>query len=265
MTNDTFLHNQQCKYLKAYFEWSSKDNRIYLPNEIFKELTEYSCQTFSFRHRAFAYSYYYIVCYLYRNAKYGAIEPLDKLNSLMLISILNCDRKYYNYIIKKDGVLDILGYTKSENDFPLNFIIEEGELAGFQLFSEMESYIRKSMNVPTHFVCKKPLKAFQRTPDSTYNNGTFFEFYNTHCIDFSIFTRCLSYGKQGIEYFYVYAFLLAFSEFINQKKSIYRSYILISLSMSKKKLQACLTHLETMGLIQVTSSTMFHYKIIKHF
>ena len=58
-----------------YFQHDSKNDLVpNIPNEIFNDLT--NCEIKSFRHRAFAYSFYYLSSYLYRNSKYGILTYL---------------------------------------------------------------------------------------------------------------------------------------------------------------------------------------------
>jgi hypothetical protein len=243
-----------------YFQWDEEnDFNPNLPNEIFKDLTDSDIR--SFRHRAFAYSFYYLACSLYRNAKYGYI-PLRDLFSLNLIEKLYGDRKPINYITKRNGVLDQIGYTSSENNFPIVCDIEDGFIVDFQMYQDLPKEVRDEMNVPSNFICKKPLKAFFRNSNDAYYTGTFFEFENTHVIDFTIFAKCVTSSQYGFESFYVYSFLNAF-EGLMSSKTIYKSYLTLSLNTSTKNLNRILSNLEKLRLIKIKDCSDFKYVIRK--
>lgn len=242
--------------LLDYFQWDEVNDVVpNVPNEIFNDLANSSIS--SFRHRAFAYSFYYLISYLYRNKKYGVIE-LSDLYSLRLIELLYGDRKPINYITKRGGVLDQMGYTSSENDFPISCIIDS-TLTGFNLYSELNEVEKDMFSVPSGFMCKKPLKAFYRHKDDDYCTGTFFEFENTHRIDFTIFARCISSSRYGFEQFYIYSFLSAYEQFINSKPNVFKSYIALSISISPKNLNRILSNLEKLKLVKFDYTNGFSY------
>jgi hypothetical protein len=240
-----------------YFYWNKqKDLNPNLPNEIFKDLTNSDIK--SYRHRAFAYSFYYLCNSLYLNAKFGVI-PLTDLYSLQLIEFLYGDRKPINYITKRNGVLDQIGYTTSENDFPIVCDVEDGFLVDFTMYSDLTKHQRDQIDVPSNFICKRPVKAFYRHKDDLHRSGTFFQVENTHCIDFTIFARCLSSSKYGFESFYLYSFLFAFENFINSKANVFKSYIALSLSISPKTLNRILSNLVKLKLLKIDESKDFRY------
>lgn len=244
-----------------YFNWNKeKDLNPNLPNEIFKDLTNSDIK--SFRHRAFAYSFYYLCSSLYLNAKYGVL-PLNDLYSLSLIEKLYGDRKPINYITKRKGVLDQIGYTTSENNFPIVCNVEEGFLVDMIMYNDLSEEQKEAIDVPSNFICKRPVKAFYRNPNDSYYTGTFFELEYTHCIDFTIFTRCITTSKYGFENFYVYAFLLVFEQFINSKPTVYKSYIALSLNLSIKTLNRILSNLTKLRLIKIDQSNGFKYVVRK--
>jgi hypothetical protein len=250
-----------------YFDYSDKDVKVCLPNEIFHNLDNIVCPNFSFRHRAFAYSFYYLCCYLYRNAKYGSIHPLSNLYSIQLLELMYGDRKSVNYITKRNGLLDQIGYTESENDFPINIVVENGQLVDFEMYREQDMLIKYAINVPKNFICKKPVKAFKRELDNPFydgtNNGTFFEYENVHWIDFPIFAKCMSMGSKGIEIFYAYGFLLKNEKYIYDKGGVYKAYMTASLSTNTRKTNALLEKLVSMNLLKMESPNLLKYKIRK--
>ena len=244
-----------------YFQWNKQDVNPNIPNEIFDDLINSSIK--SFRHRAFAYSFYYLCSCLYYNAKYGTI-PLYNLYSLQLIEMLYGNRKPINYITKRNGVLDQMGYTASENDFPITCNTENGFLMDFSMYSDLPKEQRDQMNVPRNFICKRPVKAFYRNPHDVYYTGTFFEFEKTHRIDFRIFIKCIADSRYGFEDFYVYAFLFVFEQFINSKSIVYKNYIASSLNLSMRTLNRILSNLTKLNLIKINDDKGFKYTICKN-
>jgi hypothetical protein len=246
-----------------YYEYSDEDIKIAMPNEIFQDFRNTFCPNFNFRHKAFAYSFYYLISYLYRNTKYGSITPLKNLYSIHLLEMIYGDRKRVNYITKRLGLLDQLGYTKSENDFPIAVKIENGQLVDFEMFREQSLEFKKAIDVPKNFICKKPLKAFHRTKESTFNDGTFFEYENVHWIDFPIFAKCMSMGTKGFEIFYAYGFLLAFNKFINDKGGVYKAYMTTALNIHTRKTNFLIDKLVSVNFLKLESPNLLKYKIRK--
>lgn len=112
-----------------------------------------------------------------------------------------------NYITKKDGLLDSIGYTVSTKNFPMSwkFKVDDGEELSFTMASDMPKE-----NLPTiakSFFLKKPLKAFERTilnQDKETNElveeemqGTFYDVSSTHSVDLNVFMYCMANEKIG--------------------------------------------------------------------
>src|SRR5699024_11535773 len=87
-------------------------SRHFMPNEIFKDLQS-NIKTST--HIAFAYSYYYLTSWLYRNVKYAEDLPIE-INTKTLKKLLGYNQNYkpINYIIKKNGVLEQINYIKND-------------------------------------------------------------------------------------------------------------------------------------------------------
>lgn len=257
---DTESLTPQQQFLN-HFQWNKeKDLNPNLPNEIFKDLTNSDIK--SFRHRAFAYSFYYLCSSLYLNAKYGVL-PLNELYSLTLIEKLYGDRKPINYITKRKGVLDQIGYTESENNFPIVCNVEDGFLVDMVMYHDLLEEQKEAIDVPSNFICKRPVKAFYRYPNDTYYTGTFFEVENTHCMDFGLFAKCVTSSQYGFESFYLLSFLTAFEGFINSKDNVYKSYIALSLNISPKNLNRILSNLTKLKLIKIDYTNSLKYSVRK--
>jgi hypothetical protein len=158
-------------------------------------------------HVAFAYSYYYFISWLFRYCKYDKVKVDVKLTKQSLG--YHKDNKDINYIIKKNGVLDEIGYTLSSIDYPIVWELD-GELE-FTYLSDLDSDIKKIlMDVNgRNYKIKYPVKGLWRTDESAkegYQDGTFFDVSNTHMIPFEVFIYCME-NDLGVLGFYLYSYL----------------------------------------------------------
>jgi hypothetical protein len=98
------------KFLKDLVK-NYSNNKIFMPNEIFKQLIECEWIHPDARspHIAFAYTYYYLICVLYRYCLYE-LEGGGYLTRKQIKVILGYskDNKTLDYLIKEHGVLDKL-------------------------------------------------------------------------------------------------------------------------------------------------------------
>lgn len=212
------MNYEEIKNTVHYNDYKGYESNIYMPNEIFDELKGNIKNT---PHVAFAYSYVYLITWLYRYVKHT--NGIDVISNSTIKEILgyNSNTRTINYLIKKNGLLDQMGYTSTERDFPVQVAFEDGALE-FLLVSELddksnpkycyefstEKVVRD--DIPLNFTIKKPVKAFEREVDENgciEVEGTFYDIENTHCIPFEIFMYCMSNEDIGCTGFYLYAYL----------------------------------------------------------
>lgn len=163
--------------------------RIYIHNEIFKELEVIYDKGSS--HVAFAYSHYFLICWLYRYAKYSEWNVDVKWIKQMLG--YNPTNKKIDYLIKKGGLLDQIGLTRISNDFPVSWSMQEDDLE-FMMYSELDDVMKgylKKCNI------KVPIKAVERT---------FYDISNTHEMKFDLFIKCME-SDLGCSGFYLCGYL----------------------------------------------------------
>jgi hypothetical protein len=203
--------------------YSDKHSDIFMPNEIFDDLLT-STLFKNFQERAFAYTWYYLSSYLYRNCVYLKHVDINALNLTNIrTKILGVSGKTLMPIYKKKGVLDQLGYTCSLTDFPVKAVFVNSQLSGFEMF---RASIEKANDViPPQFQIKVPLRGLYAHPPSNYLeliksknigdddqeilenfNGHFFDVYNTHRISVNAFIACVSHPDLGYKGFYLYCF-----------------------------------------------------------
>lgn len=198
--------------IKSTLKITGKESKVFLPNEIFDDLQGYITNG---THLAYAYSYYYLTHFLYRNCKYLNTEVFLDGNVIKQVLGYAESNRTMNYITKKGGLLDEIGYTESTKNIPLGCELKEIEGLIFTMASDMPKEMLQP--IPKMFFLKKPLKAFERTIlkrnietnqiEEVETQGTFYDVSNTHSVDFNVFMYCMANAEIGIMGFYLYSWL----------------------------------------------------------
>ncbi|MFF3146762.1 hypothetical protein ACFVRU_34835 [Streptomyces sp. NPDC057927] len=193
--------------IKNKLKYNELESKLYIPNEIFNDLSVIENGS----HRAFAYSYYYLINYLYRNAKYS--QFILNINEIKEILCYNKNDKRLNYIVKKGGVLDQLNYTETTADYPIEWELDTELMEPvFHLVSELDENTQKlykSRHTNRH-VIKYPLRSFYREIEDkgiNYLSGTYYDIQSTHLIEFEVFDFCMRNSELGCVGFYIYSYL----------------------------------------------------------
>lgn len=208
--------------IMRYVEYNKEqDIRIYTPNEVFEDL---QCQIKEGTDIAFAYSYLYLTNWLYRNCKYFNIaQPLDA-NSIKELLGYNKSNRTMNYITKKNGLLDTMGYTKTTKDYPFAYYKDDDDLFAFSTYEEYVVRDEKGKmiddggipQIPKMFFLKYPVKSFKRDVVETNDegeeylietDGTYNDIHSTHTVDFEVFAYCLGNKDLGTFGFYIYSWI----------------------------------------------------------
>ncbi|MGG1483360.1 hypothetical protein ABEI56_04645 [Peribacillus castrilensis] len=189
--------------IASTLKFYKNESEIVIPNEIFEDLKDNMKKG---SHIPVAYSYYYVVNWLYRHCKYGNID-ID-INKIKEILGYNKGTRTVNYIFDKDGLLDTMGYTETSKDFPLSWELDDLNNLEFNMLSEAnkEDQAEHTKNMSRKYSIKRPIKAFNRYDDEV-EDGTFHERDNTHLIPFEVFMYCMSNEKIGCTGFYLYSYI----------------------------------------------------------
>lgn len=208
-----YLTKKGINTMKKKIEYNELE-KIFIPNEIFKDLKENIKPTV---HVAFAYCYYYLISYLYRYCKY--VDNSNELLSQKDIKVLlgySKDYKVVDYLTKKGGVLDVIGYTQTTGNYPIIWeLIDKSELVFYTSQDLKESNGASFPINNRNFKIKYPMKAFHRNAEgfnSRFKDGTFFTVENTHMIMPSAFMKAMENKKIGCIGFYLYGFFKQKSE-----------------------------------------------------
>lgn len=193
--------------LRKYLQVNEHQDKIYIPNEIFNDLRMLHDKGSS--HVAFAYSYYYLISWLYRYAKYGELS----IDVKMIKQVLGYspENKKVNYLIKKNGILDEIGYTYTDTDYPLSWDFNNGDI-NFMMLSDMDEEVKNLLikQKGKNYKIKVPVKGLWRSVDSEKENlwdGTFYEIDYTHEMSFDVFMKCMENNELGVSGFYLYGYL----------------------------------------------------------
>lgn len=236
------MNYEEIENLLQYYE---KESKIFIPNEIFTDLK--GVITNSSPHLAFAYSYTYLVTWIYRHTKHLTTDGIIDNGKLKEILGYNIDYKKLNYIIKKNGLLDQLGYTKTVKDFPTLWTYEDNTLE-FDMYSENKDLV--NITLPRKYSIKYPVKSFHRYDDKVVD-GTFYEFENTHCIPFEVFMYCMGHEHIGTIGFYLYSYIKRMNDFYVDGWDVPLEKMIIETSLPENTLIGYLDILRKYQLIRV--------------
>lgn len=196
---------------------TGKESAIFMPNEIFSDLQGYITKSTEV---AYAYSYTYLCHYLYRSCKYFNTEKLINGNVIKEILGYSETNRTMNYITKKGGLLEEIGYLESTKEYPMTWEYKNattnggGEGLSFYMSSNEDKQFLPPMS--KRFFLKRPVKAFERViltqkEDGSFiedeREGTFYDVANTHTVDFKVFMYCMANEKLGVVAFYLYSWL----------------------------------------------------------
>jgi hypothetical protein len=238
---------------------SSDTFDIFLPNEILFDEKILTAMP-KWKHRAFFLSYYYLSSFMYRNLVHSKIAEVSMFSPTNLKRLLSAGRisQTYDYIVKKKGMLEQLGWTVTERDYPIYFNIENGEIVDVVslIQARNDGYILDDL--PKTFYIHKPLKAFYRyenNDDQKYFDGHFFDYKETIKVLTEAFVSILSNKVLGFSGFYFYCYLRYKSNQIFFKKyrgmPISHEKIAKDIGLRPKTLQNFTRELKQMGLIDV--------------
>jgi hypothetical protein len=161
--------------------------------------------------------------------------------------------KNVDYIIKNNGVLDTMGYTRTTSDYPLSWTIDSGFLE-FETISDRKSELGyKTIIQDLNYKVKYPVKSFFRNPDSEIEgllDGTFYEVANTHKIYYDVFDKCMSEKDLGTNAFYIYGYIKHKQGTLNTYRMASRN-VKEELIMSDPTFRRYTDALEQHGLIKI--------------
>lgn len=198
--------------MRHWLDVSSSVN-VHMPNEIFNDLQHMDFKTW--KHKAFTYAYYYLITYIYRNALYGFANPENYTQEKIVGTILG-DHKKVSYITKKNGLLDLAGYTETTTNYPISFFMEDTFLE-FGLIKDLRKEVSQlKVTHSPRLSTKLPIKAFRRFDEEEYT-GTYYSFQSTHLIEKEKFINIITNTKLGYVGLYIYAYIKTMTYIYNNE------------------------------------------------
>jgi DNA-binding transcriptional ArsR family regulator len=254
------------KEMYEFFDITEKESKLHLPNVIFDELqAEFKGKKAN--HIGFAYSYVYYITWMWRYTKYGVIDSYDyvadKTSHTPLKPLakrvmgLSESNKTYDYIVKKGGVLESLGYTEQVKFAPV--ALREGfkreafgmnDIADAYVYeNEFDETINRKSNKPD-----RPVRGYHSSLEALeYGilDGTFYESHNSHNVPVEAFVKCMTNENLGTIAFYVYGLLCHKTDMFKQGYNASRDALVSLSGLPKSTISKVLKALEEEGLISV--------------
>ncbi|WP_146548785.1 hypothetical protein [Rummeliibacillus suwonensis] len=236
--------------IKELLRYNEMESKVFMPNEIFEDLKQSDIKPV---HIPFAYSYYYLINWLYRYTKYYE----TRINNKQIKEILGYhpDQKTIDYILKKNGVLDQIGYTQTVKDFPVMWELDKFEGLKFIMLSDMDGFTQQDIkkHLSRKYSIKYPVKAFVREYDDEGNideEGTFYNIMNTHCVPFEVFIFSMQNDKLGCTAFYLYSYIKMMNDKFLGGWDISIRQMVKDTGVSKKTLERYLDQLNKHKMIE---------------
>lgn len=237
---------------EQFFAEDNKNNFINIDIDTFELFNELLAtgELKNNRHKTFAFAYYCLVSYLWKYSKYEKQEINTKdLKRLLLVSP---SEKRFDYIIKKNGLLDSIELTETTKDFPINTSFNELGEINVTTLSMIESDLAKSFlnQYNSRYTCKKPLLQYKRDDKA----GLMFSKDDVLSISVFELTRILLCPEIGFDGFYVYAYLKYRSKMLaNQHVNIYYAELERQIGYKKRRIRELIRNLRKVGMIEVVA------------
>lgn len=172
-------------------EYLYGDVSIQMPNVIFRTLSKEIKNKTNIQQVAFAYAFLVATTFLYRYSNYVDIDNGTYIQNADIKELLGYNKttKTVDYIIKKNGLLDNIGLTKTIKNYPVKFItyddikINKISLTEFTMIDALnnsEKVRYKEIVKNRNYTVKEPLFLTEPYGDNDY--GTLYSYENTHKI-----------------------------------------------------------------------------------
>ncbi|MDA1654276.1 hypothetical protein [Bacillus cereus group sp. TH150LC] len=203
---------------------------VFMPNEIFEDLPRainVNRKGKSSKHIAYAFSYVFLVTYLYRYTKFGTHADYEfteeELKRLLTVSPTSKGKNGVTYITKKNGILEQLGYIKKVTDYPLGWFYDKADIDSyveFRYFSEIKedglpSFMisnlkNKKVNYPVKLLDERTIEINEEELECP---GILYDINYTTETGIDVFIYCMTRKELGVEGFYLYCLIKFMSGF----------------------------------------------------
>lgn len=221
---------------------------IQISNEIFEDFSSADFKTW--KHKAFAYTYYYLITYIHRNVLYGLAHPEDYNQDIIIGSIASA-RTAFSYITKKNGLLEKLDYIKTTNNYPTSYYMDNGILQ-FTHINDIKSLMKNLLpETSPNFTTKSPTKAFKRYSDDEDDfTGTYYDFQNTHSIPIKRFIEIMTNDSLRYTGLYIYGYLIMMCDRHKDGYKVFNQELANLMGCNKRTITKYMKELEHRGFIE---------------
>ena len=227
-----------------------------IDDEVFNILNGLQIEGFikNSNHKAFAFAYWWLVNYLWKYAKYGNDEIT--IGHIKEVLGYNCKYKPVDYIVKREGLLDNIGWTEYSTDYPIAYSYSKNNGIEYTMLYEIDDYKDFKASRNKNYYVKKPLHAEKRI--RKLKNGEFIELEgtiyskdSTISFTFNEFDICISNSRLGCSGFWLYSWLKYKSIMSKSTVKCTYSYMIKEVGFKEDKLRELLGELENVGLIKI--------------
>lgn len=233
------------KELEKWLDVNDSFN-VQMPNEIFEDFNKAIFK--SYNHKSFAYAYYYLISYLYRNALYGR-NHTEQYSQQNIIKLFTGNKTVVSYITKKDGLLDQLRYTHTTNDYPISWYMDN-DILEFRLIKELKKEIPDlDYKHSPRLLIKVPVIGLSRFGDEDYT-GTFYSYQNTHTLEVNKFIEIITDQQLGHVGLFIYGYLRMMYDKFPNGYQVSNQELGEVVGCSDRTIQNYTQRLETIGFLE---------------
>ncbi|KMP31779.1 hypothetical protein [Bacillus cereus] len=247
---------------------TSEKEPVFMPNEIFDDLPRainVNRKGKSSKHIAYAFSYVFLVTYLYRYTKFGTHADYEfteeKLKKLLTVSPTSKGMEGVTYITKRKGILEQLGYIKKVTDYPLKwfYFYDETHTDGYVKFlcfsdikedglpSSMISNLKnRKINYPVKLLDERIIEIDEEELECP---GILHDINYTTETSIDTFIYCMTRKELGVEGFYLYCLIKFKSAFYGGRWNCAQSDFPARTGMKIDVIKTRLKALEQYGML----------------
>lgn len=257
--NEMKKHFENIKYLHG-------NCSVRIPNDIFRNISDEIKRVdgkVNSRHTALAYVYVVTVAFLYKYTHYVDMDNDTYLQNKDIKKLLgyNTTSKTIDKVIKKDGLLDNMGLTRSTRDYPIRFYTDDHEKINNVSLRE----ILTISDIDENDVCYEKIKSIVKNrnyevkiptfmdEESVYSDyGTFYCFERTHEITITEFIKLIFNDDFDSSAFLAYAYIKSRCKGLKgDNRRITQYKMVIEIGITHTTLDDRLKALEKKGYITV--------------
>lgn len=208
--------------------------------------------------RVIVFGYWWLINYLWKYAKYGQYEiGVKDIKNMLHIST---STKVYDYIFKKDGLLDNEKWTDYETNYPIAYRYD-GNIE-YKMLNDLDEFtkdgFKKSRN--RNYFVKKPIAAYVRFSkqgrSEIVKDGTLWSKDDVFTLSVKEFRLCTENKVLGLLGFYLYAYIkLQYKLFGKRVVGITYDQFEKVTGYKERKIREVLFELENIGLIKIIRNT----------